>query len=281
VTDELRGRHYLVTGANTGIGRVTAAELARRGASVILAGRSAERTGPVVAAIAAETGNPAVEFLPLDLADLASVRAAAATVLARERPLHVLVNNAGLAGAPGLTAQGFEPAFGVNHLGHFLLTTLLLERLRASAPARVVTVASRAHRRVRAIDWATLTRPKRTATGLYEYSVSKLCNILFSAELGRRLAGSGVTTYALHPGVIASEIWRRIPWPARPIMNAFMRSVDDGAATTLHCATASELAAETGLYYKDCHRTRPTPVAEDAALARELWERSEAFVRGA
>src|SRR6185436_18718066 len=131
---------------------------------------------------------------------------------------------------------------------------LLLERLRASAPARVVTVASRAHRRVRAIDWAALTRPKRTATGLLEYSVSKLCNILFSAELGRRLAGSGVTTYALHPGVIASEIWRRVPWPVRPIMNAFMTSVDAGAATTLYCASAPELGEETGLYYADCRQ---------------------------
>jgi NAD(P)-dependent dehydrogenase (short-subunit alcohol dehydrogenase family) len=215
--------------------------------------------------------------LPLDLASLASVRQAAAALLARDRPLHVLINNAGVAGARGTTVDGFEPAFGVNHLGHFLLTTLLLDRLRASAPARVVNVASRAHRRVRGIDWAAVTAPKATTTGLREYSVSKLANILFSAELGRRLAGTGVTTYALHPGVIATEIWRRVPWPVRPIMNAFFVSAEQGAATTLCCATAPELAGETGLYYRDCAVHPPTAVAQDRALAAELWERSVAF----
>jgi retinol dehydrogenase-12 len=274
---DLRGRLCVITGASTGIGRVTALELARRGAELVLAGRSPERHAPVVEAIKRETGNAAVEFLPLDLGELSSVRRAAAALIAGQRPLHVLINNAGVAGAPGLTADGFEPAFGINHLGHFLLTTLLLDRLRASAPARVVTVASRAHLRVKGIEWAALSQPKATVTGLREYSVSKLCNVLFSAELARRLAGSGVTTYALHPGVIASDIWRRVPWPVRPIMNAFMEPLEGSAATTLHCAAAPEAAGETGLYYAKSRVARASRVAEDAALAAELWVRSEAW----
>lgn len=271
-------RVCIVTGANTGIGRVTARELARRGARVFLAGRSEERTAPVVEEIRRETGDDRAEFLPLDLADLASVRRCAEAFLARDLPLHVLVNNAGLAGARGTTKDGFEIAFGVNHVGHFLLTTLLLERLKAGAPARVVTVASKAHRQARGIDWEAVRRPTQSVTGLPEYAVSKLANVLFSAELGRRLDGSGVTTYSLHPGVIASDIWRKLPWGVRGLAKLFMKSVEEGARTTVWCATEPHLAEETGLYYEDCRVTKPSRVARDPELAAELWRRSEAWV---
>lgn len=269
----LAGKVAVVTGANTGIGRVTAAELAGAGAHVILACRSAAKTEPVVAEIRAATGSDKVEFAELDLADLASVRACAEAFLRRDLPLHILVNNAGLAGHRGLTTDGFELTFGVNHLGHFLLTVLLLDRLRASAPARVVTVSSQAHFRAKEIPWERLREPTRSLTGMDEYGVSKLANVLFTAELSRR-SGAGVTTYALHPGVIASDIWRRIPPPFRALAKAFMRSTEEGALTSLHCATAPDLAGETGQYYEDCKPRRPSRAAQDERLAAELWTRS-------
>jgi retinol dehydrogenase-12 len=276
---DLQSRVCVVTGANTGIGRVIATSLARRGAQVVLACRSAEKTAPVLEAIRRETPGAGVEHLPLDLGSLASVRAAAAALLARDRPIHVLINNAGVAWVPGTTADGFEVAFGVNHLGHFLFTTLLLGRLRASAPARVVTLSSRAHYRARRIDFTAVTRPAASMGGLREYCVSKLANALFSRELGRRLAGTGITTYAVHPGLIASDIWRRIPWPVRPLMIATlrMRSNEEGAQGPLRCATAPELALETGRYYHGGEPRAPSRFAEDDALAAELWARSEVF----
>ncbi len=275
---KLDGVVALVTGSNTGIGKVTATELARAGAHVIMACRSAAKTEPVVEAIRRETGSSKVEFAALDLASFASVRTAAEEFLRRDLPLHVLVNNAGLAGKRGLTADGFEFTFGVNHLGHFLFTLLLLDRLRASAPSRVVTVSSRAHYGPRRIPWERLREPARTRTGLAEYGVSKLANVLFSAELARRTSGSGVTTYALHPGVIASDIWRRVPAPLRVVAKLFMSSTEEGAKTSLHCATAPELARESGLYYERCRPRRPSDPAQDAALAAELWTRSTDWV---
>jgi len=275
---DLEGRVFVVTGANTGIGRATATELARRGAEVIAACRSEERARPVLEAIRAETGNQKVSLVALDLADLASVRRCGEELARREGPIHVLINNAGLAGQRGVTADGFELAFGVNHLGHFLLTQLLLDKLRASAPARVVNVSSHSHYRARGIDFEAVRRPTRHYTAMPEYSVSKLANVLFTAELARRLQGTGVTTYALHPGVIASDIWKRIPQPFRAIAKSFMRSNEEGAQTSLHCAAAAEVAGESGLYYADCRPKKPSRPARDPALAGELWRRSAEWV---
>lgn len=274
----LTGRVALVTGANTGIGRVTALELARRGARVVIACRSPSNAAEAARAITREVPGATIDVLRLDLGDFDSVREAARGFLALDLPLHLLVNNAGLAGLRGSTRSGFEMAFGVNHMGHFLLTALLRERLVASAPARIVTVASRAHRFARGIDWAAVQRPTASLTGVNEYGVSKLANILFSAELARRLAGTGVTTYALHPGVVASDIWRRLPWPLRPLMRRRGISNEEGALTSLHCATAAEVQRQTGLYYDRCRVVLPSAVAQDAALAAELWARSEGWV---
>jgi retinol dehydrogenase-12 len=273
----LAGQVALVTGANTGIGLVTARELARRGAHVFVACRSLPRAQNAVQTIRAATGNTQVEALALDLGDFASVHQCAASFLTRGLPLHLLVNNAGLAGTRGFTASGFELAFGVNHMGHFLLTRLLLDRLRASAPARIVTVASRAHTRTDGIDWDALRQPTRTRTGIHEYAVSKLANVWFSAELGRRLAGFGVNTYALHPGVVASDVWRSVPWPFRSLIKLRMISTEEGAQTTLYCASDPACARETGLYYDKCRVRLPSVLGQDANLARSLWERSEAW----
>jgi NAD(P)-dependent dehydrogenase (short-subunit alcohol dehydrogenase family) len=244
---------------------------------VYIAARSRSKGEAAVAGIKASTGNDAVFFVPLDLADLDSVLACAAGFLALGEPLHVLVNNAGVAGRRGLTRQGFELTFGVNHLGHFALTDALLGVLRASAPARVVTVSSDAHYSAPGIDFGALRRPARGLTGLREYAVSKLCNVAFSAELGRRLDGTGVTSYALHPGVVASDMWRRVPWPVRPLITRRMLSVEQGAATSLYCATAPELARSSGRYYGSCAEREPSGVAKPE-LGCALWDHSEAWV---
>lgn len=274
----LAGRVALITGANTGIGKVTATRLAQQGAQVFIACRPGPRSEAALADIRQASPGSQVELLPLDLGDLASVRQCAQAFLALGRPLHLLINNAGVAGAKGMTASGFELGFGTNHIGHFLLTQLLLPCIQASAPARIVTVASRMHYRVGGIDWQAVRETTRSSTGLPEYGVAKLANVLFSAELGRRLAGTGVSTYALHPGVVASDVWRSVPWPLRGLIKLFMLSTEQGAQTTLYCATSPEVAGETGLYYDQCRTKTPSPAARDAALAAELWRRSEAWV---
>jgi retinol dehydrogenase 12 len=274
MTTDQQGRTFLVTGANTGIGRETAETLARQGAHVVLACRSEQKAQPVLDGIRAAGGN--AEFLQLDLASLASVRAAAEEYVARGHRLDCLLANAGVAGHQGKTEEGFELAFGVNHLGHFLLTTLLLPTLKESAPSRIVFVSSDAHTHTgKGINFDGVQQTTRTVTAWREYAVSKLANVLCSAELSRRLDGTGVTTYSLCPGAIASDVWRRVPWPLRPIMLAFMKSVADGAQTPLYCATEPSLAAESGKYYRWMKRKEVHPYARDEALAAELWKRSE------
>jgi retinol dehydrogenase-12 len=269
---DLEGRWVIITGANTGIGRVTAERLAARGASVVLACRSQERTQPVLDAIRAAGGE--ASFEALDLTDFESIRACAGRLVAVDRPLDLLINNAGLAGKSGLTKDGFELTFGTNHLGHFLFTTLLAKLLRAAPRARIVSVSSKAHYQAKGIDFEVLRKRTRTTTGLAEYSVSKLANILFTTELARRLGPAGVHSYALHPGVVASDVWRQIPWPIRPLMKLGMITNEDGAKTTLYCATSPEVADHNGRYYDECREKTPSHAAQDGDLARVLWEKS-------
>ena len=274
-TTDLAGRTIVITGANTGIGRATAELLAARGAHVVLACRSQEKTAPVLAGIRAAGGS--AEGVALDLGDLDQVRQCAAGLLATDRPIHVLLNNAGLAGTRGLTRSGFELAFGTNHVGHFLLTMLLAPRLRATPSSRIVNVASKSHYRAKGIDFEAVRTTTRSITGLPEYEVSKLANVLFTKELARRLGPSGVRSYSLHPGVVASEAWRRIPWPFRAIMKLGMITNEQGAKTSIHCATSPEVADHDGRYYDECREKKPNPLADDAALARTLWEKSVAW----
>ncbi len=270
----------LITGANTGIGRVTARTLARGGMHVVLACRSETRAKPVIEDIKAEAGPDAVSFLPLDLADLTSVRQCAQSFLARDRPLHLLINNAGVAGKKGLTSSGFEMAFGINHVGHFLLTALLQERVLQSAPARIVIVASQAHRRSPGLNFDAVRRPTQTFSGIPEYGTSKLANILHAAELGRRLAGTGVHTYSLHPGVVATDLWRNIPLPLRWPMIKLRRMLtpEQGAQTLLYCARSEAVVNDSGLYYRDRQVAEPTALAQDRALAEELFLCSQRWV---
>jgi NAD(P)-dependent dehydrogenase (short-subunit alcohol dehydrogenase family) len=263
----------LITGANTGIGAETARGLAKRGHVVFFACRSEAKTRPVMDAITRETGNPHLHFLELHLDDLQSVRACAAKFKALQQPLHVLVLNAGVTSGPP-TKQNFEPCFGVNHLGHFLLTLELESVLRASAPARVVVVASRAHERVRTpLDRRSLTGPQRSRSGWPEYQASKLANMLFALELTKRLKDARVDVHALHPGVIASDLWRSFPWPIRPLVKLLMRSPERGAISSLHCATADGL--NTGGYYgADAEPRERSALARDEAAAKWLWDYS-------
>ncbi|MBL9018156.1 MAG: SDR family oxidoreductase [Myxococcales bacterium] len=276
MAQDLAGKTYIVTGANTGIGKVTAKELARRGARVVLACRSKSKTEPVIEEIKQETGNQQVDFVALDLSDLKSVRACAEQLLAKEPKIHGLINNAGLVAKRGAkTVDGYQMTFGTNHLGHYLLTRLLLDRMKQTGEARIVNVASHSHYRAKDIDWAAVTRANQTIVGMKEYEVSKLANVLFTKELARRLEGSKVTAYAVHPGTVATDVWRRVPPPFRWIMKKWMITPEEGATSTLVCATDPDLAAQTGRYYTvGGKEKRPNKVADDTQLASALWTKS-------
>lgn len=275
MSDDLANQTFVITGANTGIGRITAQELARRGARVILACRNQAKTDAVIEQIRRDTGSDKLEFVELDLGDLASVRRCAEGLLARNIPINGLINNAGLAGQRGQTKDGFELAFGTNHLGHYLFTRLLLDRIKTSGPARIVNVASASHYRAKAIDWDKVKGPTRSLTALREYEVSKLSNVLFTKELARRLEGTKVTTYAVHPGVVASDIWKRVPPPIRWVVKKFMLTTEEGAESSIRCATDPTLATETGKYYTTHGKEkRPSRLADDRDLAQALWAKS-------
>lgn len=273
---DLAGRFIVITGASGGIGRATAEKLAGRGAALVLACRSEEKTLPVLEAMRAG-GATDVQFVALDLGSFASVRECAARIDALGRPIDILINNAGLAGKRGVTKEGFEIAFGTNHLGHFLLTALLAPKLRAATGARIVNVASKAHYDSKGIDYDAIRKPTKSVTGLPEYAASKLANVLFTRELARRIGPSGIHSYSLHPGVVASDAWRQVPWPIRPLIKLGMISNDEGALTTLHCALSPEVAAQDGRYYDDCKEKAPSPIALDDAAALRLWEKSVEF----
>lgn len=267
------GKTVIITGANTGIGKATATELAKQGARVFFACRSRAKTMPVIEELKRQTGNQELHFLELDLADLSQVKAAAKAWLATNERLDVLINNAGLVRVRTLTAQGYEMTFGVNHLGHMLLTLLLEPALVKAAPSRVVTVASRAHERTnQPIDYGDLQNPLDSYTGWPEYMRSKLANMLFSFALARRWKDRGVNVYAVHPGVIASEIWRAAPTPLRQVAMLFMRTPEEGARASLHCATSEAAGKETGRYYDEDGSLRPaSKLALDEAAQEQLW----------
>ncbi len=279
----MQGKVCLITGSNTGIGEVTARELAGRGAKVWMACRNEAKARAAMDRIRAVHADADLHFLALDLSDLDAVRNAADAFLENESRLDVLTANAGLAGQKGLTAQGFELAFGVNHLGHFLLTEQLRPLLSKTGtdeePARIVIVASRAHTRVRRMfDWERLRQPTKSVSGFYEYKVSKLANVLHAKALARRLEDQPVNVYSLHPGVVASDVWRKVPWPFRSLMKLFMVTNEEGAQTTLHCATSPAVKHESGRYYNECAPEEASSFARDEALQEELWRRSEAWV---
>jgi retinol dehydrogenase 12 len=263
-----------VTGANAGIGFVTAKELARLGARVILACRSEVKATQAISKIQTEIRGAQLHFLSLDLANLNSIRRAAKELLDTEPRLDVLVNNAGLFGLRGTTHDGFEMHFGTNHLGPYLLTRLLLPLVKNSKDARVVIVSSHGHYSARSIDFESFRGFTRSRWSFPEYATSKLCNLLFTQALSRRLEGTGIFVCALHPGVIASDIWRNFPKPIRWLVTLPMISNEEGALTTLFCATHPGLSEQSGFYYDRCKPRQPSRLALDKELSELLWKRS-------
>jgi retinol dehydrogenase 12 len=269
---DVKGRSFIVTGASSGIGLATADALLGLGANVTVAARSEAKTQPVVEALKAKHPGAHLDFLLLDLADLAAVKRSAEAFLATGRPLDVLVNNAGVAGGRGLTKDGFDITVGTDFLGPYLFTKLLLPRLKESAQGRIVNVASAAQFGAKSIDWASLTRSAPSARkALTQYSYAKLMNVIHAKELARQLQGTKVTTYALHPGVVASNAWRELPRPIAWLIKLFMISNEEGAKTSVHCATDPGLATATGRYYEKSAEKRPNRLADDEALAKELF----------
>ncbi|MEJ7728506.1 MAG: SDR family NAD(P)-dependent oxidoreductase [Polyangiaceae bacterium] len=277
----LQDKTFVVTGANTGIGRANVLALAeQRAGQVIVAARSLERTQPVLDEMRARNPAGQVDFVALDLGSLAAVRPAADEMLAKGATIDVLVANAGIAGVRGQTTDGFELAFGTNHLGHYLLIEKLLPLVRRAKQGRIVIVASHGHYRARrGIDWDALTRPSATVSAFPEYCVSKLCNVLHAKELARRLAGTPVTVYAVHPGGVASDIWSRRLGPFAALLKPFLLTNEQGTRTQLRCAIDPALAEESGLYYERERPREASAFALDVALQDELRARSDAWVR--
>lgn len=276
---DLRDKTFVITGANTGIGRANAVALAERQIGrLVVAARSLERTEPVLAELRAKNPDGKVDFVALDLSDLASVKKAADEVLAMDLTIDALVNNAGIAGVRGQTKDGFELAFGTNHVGHYLWTEKLLPAVKRAKQGRVVVVASHAHYRAKGIDWDAVRAPSATVSAFPEYCVSKLANVLHAKELARRLAGTTVTTYALHPGGVASDIWKRRLGPFAMLLRPFLITNEQGMKTQLRCETDPELARETGLYYARERPKEASALARDEALQDELEARSRAWV---
>lgn len=281
----LDGQVHLVTGATSGIGRAAAVALAGRGATVLLVGRDRARGEATVADIRRTHPGAGVELLLADLSSQASIRALAAEIRARHARLDVLINNAAVVpAARRLTVDGIEETFAVNHLAPFLLTGLLREPLCAAAgregSARVVNVASEAHRMVPGLEWDNL-QGERRFRGFRAYAFSKLANVLFNRELARRLAGTGVTANSLHPGIVRTGVWRE----ARGVLGLlvglgrpFMVSSERGAAPVIHLATAPEVASRSGAYFDRRREVSAAPAALDDAAAIRLWELSEELV---
>ncbi|KAJ7309089.1 hypothetical protein JRQ81_008402 [Phrynocephalus forsythii] len=277
----LRGKTVLITGANTGIGKATALDLARRGARVVLACRHKARGEAAAHDLRRDSGNHEVLFMRLDLASLRSVRAFARAFLESEPRLDILIHNAGV-NAEGPSEDGFNVAFQVNHLSPFLLTQLLLDRLKRCAPSRVVVVASRAHRSGK-MDFESVHKPVAGALPAFlSYCNSKLANVLYARELAGRLEGTNVTCYALHPGVVNTELFRHLPAWLKPLFLPvawlFFRDPTDGAQTSIYCATQEGLEAFSGRYFADCQVREPWPHARDDGTAKKLWEVSERLV---
>lgn len=283
MTWDVRGRTVLVTGASNGLGREASVQLARLGARVVMVGRDPKRTEAARADVVVRSRSQDVSCLLCDFSSQAAIRRLAVAFRARHDQLHVLVNNAGSVNkARRLTVDGIETTFAVNHLGYFLLSNLLLEPLLRSAPARVVSVASIGHRNG-TLDFDDLGFERGGYSIMRAYARSKLANVLFGAELARRLAGTGVTSNSLHPGSVATNIWSGAPLWAKPFIALLLRprliGAELGARTIVRLAASPELEGVTGRYFEEERETSPAPLASDASVARRLWDVSAALVR--
>ena len=278
---DLSGKTILVTGATSGIGLEASVVFAQRGATVVMIGRDPARTAAAVEQVLRRGGSTSVESLLCDFASQRQIRALAEAVRAKYSRVDVLVNNAGLVYQKRtLTEEGIEATFAVNHLGPFLFTQLILDRVVAAAPSRIVNVSSIGHRRA-TMNLADVGFEKDYGI-MKAYGRSKLGNVLFTRALAKRLAGKNVTVNSLHPGAVATNIWSRAPAWAKPFLavlkSLFMLTPEQGAQTIVYAATSPELAGQTGLYLEKNRSVFPSRTAQDEALAEQLWAHSAKLV---
>ena len=276
----MQGKVCLITGGTSGIGKSTAHELARMGATVVIVGRNAQKTSQVVEEIRAASGNDTVDSLLADLSSRREVRRLANEFKSKYSHLHVLLNNAGAVFMRRqLSVDGIEMTFALDHLACFLLTNLLLDKIKASAPARIINVSSGAHTSGK-IEFDNLQGERNYSSRAY--GNSKLATILFTMELARRLEGTGVTVNALHPGFVSTGFGKNNPGFLMKIIRAVVpliaRSPAKGAETSIYLASSPEVQSITGKYFVDCKVTQPAPQATDSAVAKKLWDTSAEMV---
>ena len=271
----LKGKTVVITGGNTGIGKETAVDLAKRGARIVIGCRNLEKGMEAIEEIQERSGSTNVSLEKLDLASLESVRAFANKILDTEPRIDILINNAGVMACPyQKTEDGFEMQFGVNHLGHFLLTLLLLDRLKESQPSRIINVSSIAHRfgsgKIKFDD----IHHEKSYDGWLAYFDSKLANVLFTRELSKLLEGTHVTANSLHPGYVSTELYRHSMLMGillYPLHWYIFKTSEQGAQTTIYCAVSEEMEGVSGKYLKDCHLVEESKGAQDDDAAKELW----------
>lgn len=274
----MSGKTCIVTGANSGIGLETARGLAQMGAHVVLVCRNAEKGRAALAEIQREFGSSQLDLLIADMSSQASVRALAARILEKYSRIDVLINNAGTAIVKrALSVDGIEMTVAGNHLGAFLLTLLLLDRLKASAPSRIINVSSEAQRRAR-LDMDDIQFERRKYSGIAAYGQSKVLMNACTFELARRLEGTGVTANCLHPGVVATNIWGAAPLVFKliiAVVKPFMLNSEKGAVVSLYLATSPDVAKVTGEYFEKSKPAPPNPIERDPRVAAEIWQWSE------
>jgi NAD(P)-dependent dehydrogenase (short-subunit alcohol dehydrogenase family) len=264
--------NVLITGSTSGIGRETAIGLALQNCNLFLANRSKEKTDELIQHLANIAPHCKALFIPLELDSLQSVKEAAQTFISLHEPLDILINNAGILGKQGLTKDGYELAFGTNHLGHFLLTHLLQPILHKTPHSRIINVASNAHRKAKFSSWDQVRREATSIEAFAEYNFSKLANIWHINEIAMLSQYQSITAYSLTPGVVKTAIWRDTPKPSDLIgsLPTFMNSID-GAKTTLFCALTKK-HYQNGQYFSDCKPAEISPLAQDRKLQKELWD---------
>ncbi|XP_065890833.1 retinol dehydrogenase 13-like [Dysidea avara] len=279
---KLDGKMVIITGANTGIGKETAIDLAKRNARVILACRSQEKGKKAEVDVRRESGNNDVHFRQLDLSSFTSIRKFAKEVLEEESCVDILINNAAVGVCPYMkTEDGFETQFGVNHLGHFLLTNLLLDKIKQAPEGRIVNVSSIAHTLCGPLDLDTINSEEKYSS-FGAYNKSKLANVLFTKQLAKRLEGTNVTTNCLHPGGVDTELQRHLM--ILLIMKFLcgwlvLKTVKQGAQTSIHLAVSEDVKEISGEYFSDCKLTAPSKHALDEEAAENLWKRSEEWTK--
>lgn len=279
----MENKTVVITGGNAGIGKATAVALAKKGASIVITSRTEQKAKDAIAEIAKLSGNNRIDFVTMDLSSQRSVREAAEKLRAKCPKIDVLINNAGCYFSElELNEDGLEMQFATNHLGHFLLTNLLMDNIKAADKARIVNLSSIAHKSTRELDLSDINYQKQKYDGWKSYSRSKFCNILFTKELAKRLEGTGITVNAVHPGGVRTEIaeknanwYTKLGWIlAKPLMV----TVEDGAKTSVYLASSAEAEGISGGYWVKCkqfHTNRPSQVPETATA---LWQKSEELV---